>query len=305
MSQQSINEFLDYIPLGLKKWDTVHGVEFYSSEKIVKLVKNWVSQSPHTDKISDKLSEALDLRVINVGYENGSKLKFLATRIEGWISNKIEGGTLGYCSREIPTIYVILDSHVTLMGDSQMNIPETIVHELAHYCSSKRYKRFIETNMPTLLNFYDKYLIQFDNFKYNQDDLKQTIYRLSKYTDSDTALVSDIKLIKIFDMWSDFFKTCNMNDSTSDAMAVKVMAPFMVYFVSEDQKIHSDYRAQVKESAIKIRRAYKMISSGESYKQTVPGQEFIFPSEIIALVNQDKIQNRMVNLINSTEFGRF
>jgi hypothetical protein len=301
---ENVNEFLDYTPLGLEKWMVIDGEPIYSSNKIIKMSELWLKRSPITNNIYDKIREGLDMRAIVIGYENKSKIKFLASRFEGWVNQKLYGGVLGYYDKYTRTVAILLDKHVSLMGESLINIPSIMVHELVHYTCSNNWKTFYQYNAKTIMQFYkstfDKYLPE--NVTISDKNLLVHILTLSKYTERNDS-IGQTKLAHVLSIWTDFFMKSGLDEYEADKYARITLAPYVWNF---SEKADSKALLYSKQMGATILKTYKeMFPDRKTWKYTVMGQEFTMPSEIIALINQDKIEKSMVNVINSTDFRRF
>ena len=323
---QSYNlEEFKFSPVGLAPYTIYNSeivdippIEIYSSKKIEQRVIERVKNSPITSPIAELIETGLNNKRIIVGYTNPSKFKFVYQKIKELAGLKREWG-LGVYDYLDDTLYIILDDNINLFGNERFDLPLIIAHELCHMATKQNKKtKIIENTMNTiLLPFFSNCLgyittndgEYFKSYGYSQkefntdikkniNNLKETILKIVNMIELNHTQINQNVVFKIALMWDVFNnKTFKQNDELNNT---DLSYLYMSLFMEKYLRIDFNYDYEHLNDAIKF--AYKKI--GVTISNQLVGQEFIFISEVLAIVSESGFQSNVLNSIKKIDMGK-
>ena len=300
-----LNEFLDLSPIGLDSYIIVDNEHFYSSKKIEGTVTTWLSSSNISKPILGKIKEGLNNKYIVVGYEDTGKVKFIFNRILGGfrevthMSSTDSGIVLGAFYKKERKLIIVLDKNVDLFGRIIKEIPPIINHEIIHMCANYNLNQFLRTTLNNYILPYMKYVCE-NISKKTKDipdkELIKTIVYLSKYFDAGNPF-SNPTIHTAANIWENYFKLTNESPDKINIMVKAILMPYMNGFLD----VKSDKELGQRVSKI-MYNAYHHIGADARITRTLVGQEVLYPSEIVCIGNQFKLEPSIYKLINNTKF---
>lgn len=302
-----LNELFELSPFNLSVYCEIAGVPIRSSDKIVDNVKEFMSEHPTTKPIFDKISEGLDKRTIVVGYSvkpltfYWKKFKHCLNYIDFVLRGRTISGkdviTLGFYDPENMKIVILLDDNVDIFGRQIREIPVKLTHEMCHYCADINFNSFITSTMnKSLLPFYKDLLLNVAPRSSKLDDskIKESIKSVASLNEGVSMLKPHVP--ETFRVWAKLVNNV-YNKQESIKIAQHMSLPYYAFITDE---LDSKYLDTAMSSAVSYYDSYST-SFGLNVKETtIPGQEFRFPSEVIAVANEFRLSDDVLKLINST-----
>jgi len=311
MQEVELTELGELLPMDLELWGVAGGQPIHSSQKIVDKVKNWVSDSPFSKSISKKIHEGLDKKRILVGFERKGKLRFIWRRFTkrypftfpSFSKTKVEN-TVGYYVRDERTLVVVFDNNVNIVGRAIAELPPVFNHELCHFAFSTNINKALKQLMrPILLPFYKTYLGLLTPKTQNVDDkyLIETIIRLAKAFEP--AFRPGI-VKSLYNIWEDYVSKVSDDEKFNKTLLGLILLPYAADIIH--LKMKKRERNLAKDSQTAFLKTYGSIFGVKGFELwglgiTTPGQEAIFPSEVVAVTNQFRLTPPVINLINSID----
>lgn len=291
-------ELLDLSPFRkLESWGSIIDIEIYSNQKIVDYVKTWCSKSGITRPFFKRISEGLNRRKIMVGYQSKSKIRFLKDRwrdIRG--KERARKLPLGLFSPTENKIAIILDENVNIFGKSIATIPHSVTHEMIHMISHQQPALFLQQLMnPYFLPYFKSFFKNMGvDISYDRD-LKNTITKAFRIGESGD-FYGKPKFAQLHKIWGDFLSTMLDKEEASD-LTIKIFFPYFMFFT---RTLKGEFKKEALRVSKYLFQAYK--SCGVSDINSMPGQEPLFPSEIICLANEFNPSGEVIKLINKIRF---
>ncbi len=286
------------------------GIDIYSSPKLEKLLIYFIENSNISSQIKSTITSLVLNKKIIMGYTNPGKFNFLYQKIKSLFGIKATDAILGYYEPFENLVYVILDNSVNIFGNAMVEIDTVVIHELCHMAAYLNNKTsIIEKSFNKLLLPYYTYVIK-NSWKsiYNEEvqldknfilNLKKTIYKLLKKNEQGYLSIND-KIKNAYIIWKEFINSSviNSDKEKTERFVKSLLSVYM--FNYEGQNLFEKDKVTIVNNLDNITdimvEAYKNI--GTTKVINVPGQEFLFPSEIIAVSNQYGIQSDIINSLN-------
>lgn len=294
------NESFELFPYGLEPYGKILNSTIYSSEEIVNFVSKLILNSK-LKPIARKIIEGMKDRTILVGFEKTGKLDFTVRRIKHFFSDKGEI-ILGYYSSLDKKLVILLDENVNIIGKEIRSLENVIIHELIHMLANLDFSNYMGKVMKDyLFPFYQSLcgLIMERDVSSNID-LSKTIFNLSRLYDKGENPIGGTSIA--LNTWVDYF--LNEDEKMAKQYAFDILLPYE-RFISKNRQVSSPkYQTSSREMAINFVKAYEII--GINVKGlTIPGQEAIYPSEVIGMCAQVNLDPKIVSLINSLEIKEY
>lgn len=299
---ENLNEFFDLIPTGLKQYGVVDNESIYSNEKIIMSVLAWLEKSSITKPILSGIKKGIDTRSILIGYENKSKLSFLAKRIKSFTGTSHGMHTLGYFSPVDKKLVILLDDNVNILGKAVTEIPSIIAHELCHFAAFDKPQSFISTTLRShLLPFYKNICYNIAPLTKNISDsvLTKTIQTLIITGDASSQphTVSDT-----INIWRSYIEHAYPKEK-ANPIIIRMALPYL-YFINSAKVKSSSYRPLINDTYKRYCVAYSKLGQ-DACRWTQAGQEFAFPSEIVAITSQWDVPSSVARLINMIDYRKY
>ncbi len=169
---------------------------------------------------------------------------------------------------------------------------------MVHFACFNNENLFFQKNKKYIVSFY-KYIIQniinSDLSKYDKK-LEECIYTLITLFE---RKVVQPNIVSVQSIWkNNYFMKLEISEEKANYYSKLLCLPYIRY--------HMDFKIFEKESKDLVflyYKSYKKLGIS-AYNITLVGQEIIFPSEIICILNQFNINSDMVELINSIDFNK-
>jgi len=297
-----LNEFLDLIPTGLKQYGIADNEPIFSNEKIIDATLGWLEKSSITKPILPGIKKGIEARSILIGYENKSKLSFLSNRIKSFTGVSHGMHTLGYFSPVDQKLVILLDDNVNILGKAITEIPSILAHELCHFAAFDKPKSFISTTLRShLLPFYKNICYNLAPLTKNISDsiLSKTIQTLIITGD---ASPQPNKVLDTINIWRLYIEHAYPKDEV-EPLIIRMALPYL-YFINSDKVKNSSHRPLINETYKRYCMAYNKLGH-DACKWTHAGQEFAFPSEIVAITSQWDIPSNVARLINMIDYRKY
>lgn len=301
-----VNEAFELLPINLKIAGNIDGMNIYTNNKIQNYVRDWLTYSPITKKVAPKILEGIDKGVILLGYEDGSKRRFmkrqwrdfLVKNFDAKYNDNFDKNYVGYISTTEKKIAIVFDDNVNIRGRELIDVPHSLIHECLHLAALSSWKQFISTTMnPYLIPFYTNLFnnIEPKTKEIPARELSKAIINVSRISDHNFYNKPDMN--KIYHAWTEYFKQHPDIDSTN--LLMKCFSPYYKYSTNT---LKNEYHKVAKQMVFKYSEAYRALGIKNVLELTVPCQEILFPSEIVCMTNEFKPSNIAVKLINSLRF---
>lgn len=305
-SKDILNEFR-LLPVGLTSYTKLNyldipPIDIFSSKDIETQVIIQVENSSISKPVSSKIKELLNNRKIIVGYTNPSKFNFVKNKIKHLVGLKRDWA-LGFYDYVDQTVYIILDDNIKLTGSSKYDISSIIIHELSHMAAFYNSKtKIISSTMNNILVPYYKELLKLyytknrnievkgveEALNNNIDEISNTISLLVSINERFLFISSTKKLEKALNLITKLLITLNIDSNNSKKDAEQLLQPFAVFYVNDSNFVENDITSYYHSS-------YKKFGFDTN---TIPGQELVIPSEILAIFSQNKQIPSIYNSIN-------
>lgn len=306
-----LNELFDMLPTDTVYAGEVAGMKIYTNTAMKSYTKNWIKDHPSTKEIATRLERAIDEKKIVIGHTSSNLLSFLATKtlktFIGVISAVVigkpsNGTTLGFYTPSEKMIVILLDGNTSMLGKSYYPIPYILVHESIHMIAGIDPVNFYNHTKDTLHTYYKSFTQNIitsitDIHTVVSDSLLDEVIKklLDTAEISPAANSTPVYLPALYEIWKRFY-----NAAVHDAGIAEDCADLsfvMLMGITTGETIPNDMR----DTAAKcFSKAYDAI--GIHMPETIPGQEIIFPSEIIAISNQKNPAPEIVTMINDSKF---
>jgi len=302
-----LREFAELAPYGLELVTTTHdGINVYSNKRINDYMKTWIETNPISKPTASKFIEAIDKEVMYIGYISKSKFKFLGKEIKRKYNNfkrdflnitpdlySSRGGMIAFYDRSTNKVYVFLDDNVGLLGQAYREVPPIITHEFAHYTSCNDTISTIKNNMSSILvPFYRFIMVYYLQNKYPDLDKKISVSIKDLFMRNEQRGVVGNRS-NTTSIWRDLIGNYVKDKNKVDELIVRMFASDMFYLGGSNNPTFKKY---LKESLMVLFEAYKQI--GVNNPDTIPCQEYTYPSEVLAIVNQVKPTSSIIKTIN-------
>ncbi|MFW6002012.1 MAG: hypothetical protein ACOCQD_01590 [archaeon] len=298
-------------PIGLKYYGNIAGdVKIYSNSKIESSVIEICQNSKLTKEIVPGIQRALENRTLLVGYQSKTMGQLLSklTGFIGKIFNRFiferkarENVDLGLYDMSTGKIALILDGNVSLMGRIRsMELPPLLVHELVHYISSMYTNRVLKVNFEyPFYTFYDT-LTRSICSRIGKNDKKilyNTVKKLliiNEQYDKSKPLTSMNDTLKV---WRDFYRNYIDDENKISRYSIATVSSYLdkVLGVKIDKQF-------IKSNDKALSDAYNSINFKNVFRITVPCQETVYPSEILAITNEISPTPYFKRTLNSIKF---
>jgi len=295
---KNLQEIADFYPTSLELYGFVEGLPIHSNTSIEDRVIDWCYKSEFTKKIAPTIEKKIKNRTIIIGYLENKPLTWFWTKFKNWIHHTVFGTPRlimnGYFSPDDDRIVILLDDNVNVMGTAVRNIPNKLVHELVHYIADANINKFLSvTTNKYLLPYYKSVLNRLDpNLEVSDDDLRKAIIKIG--IDNEGINVNNPNIYLSGNTWYKLFLKYE-DKSKSLKYMNRLSFPYLQFIVGNLKKKYLNDAYQVLDCYY-----YGYLTLGfDAEDMTVPGQEFRFPSEVVAISNEYKLNDRIAQLINS------
>jgi len=296
---KTLQEIADFYPIGLSSYGSIEGLELFSSKSIEDRIIDWCYKSQFTKKIAPTIERKIRDGTIVVGYLNDKTTYWFWKKFKNWIHHTVLGNPSliinGYFSPDDNRIVILLDSNVNILGNAVRYIPNKLVHELVHYAANDNISRFLSVTMNKyLIPYYRTVITEISpDIGLNDNDLKSAIVRVTN--DNEGLYVNNANIYMSGNTWYKLFlRYKNKHDSLS--IMNKMSLPYLMFIVGSAKN-------KYKSLAYKVMDDYYdgyLHLGFDAEDLTIPGQEFRFPSEVVAIASENKLSNGVASLINST-----
>lgn len=286
----------------------ITNIEFYSSPKIQEILINIVNKSIILEPVRKNILKLIQNKKIILGYTDPSKFRFVFEKIKNLFGRSTSEKYVGLYSVSEDKIYLILDNNVDLMGHEIYSIDKILSHELCHMATVQYKKtKIIQKTINSLLLFYSEVIRNVTQLLLNKNisydvkfkrELKDTIYELIDINECLDSNI-DIKIKNSYNIWKKFLSKILFNNLEEVNLITKAVLSLYIFNYHGEHLIKNDkYEiiSHIDEIENIFIEAYKNI--GITRIINIPGQEFIFPSEIISICSQNGIQNNVVSSLN-------
>lgn len=319
VDKYNINEFR-FSPIGLvpyTKMDSfeIAPFEIYSSENIENKFKSQIEESTVLKPIKETVYRGINNKKIIIGYVNPSKFQFLYTKIKHTFGIKKEWA-LGFYDHFDDTIYIVLDDNIGVLGNSRFDISNVVAHEICHMAA--RHTTTTRFLQPAISEYYLPFYSNFISTVASEDGTKlftrdkvnnilknnvNTLLELFKDMTEKFDVNKDmhynhmkIKSAKV--LWASFFRKL-FNELPLDSVMNLTEHVTSVY---DKNFLGNPSRLNVSMVGSAIIKSYEKI--GFKNVTTLPGQEVIYPSEIVCITNQNGLHSNIVSSINKLKMTR-
>lgn len=290
----------------------------YSNKNIEDIVYKICQNSNTTNDILNVIKNGLDFRKITVGYTNPSSFSFLYNRILNIVGLKSDY-TLAYFDPYSVSIKIILDDNIDLFGNDIEKIDNIIAHELCHMAAYKESQtNIINASFNSILKPYyknliimaHKYLVKNEliyntKFIINDDKLKTHIMNI--VNNVEIKKLDIFQKVKIaFKLWLEYFiNILNFKEDDAQILTQFLFSPYIIDYMNDighNIKIMPKIKKLKTDASSVIYFSYSKIGITNKTHGTLPGQELIFISEVIAISNQYGISPVVKNCINKIKY---
>jgi hypothetical protein len=296
-----LDEFVHLIPFNLSPIGIIDGTKIKSNERIENHVLNVLSSDKSISKIYKKIMEGMDKQIILIGYEDGGLFNFIGTRWRDFNHRDPKKGYAGYISVVDKQIAIVLDENVNLFGNVMRDLGPYLIHELTHLCSVMEWKTFMDINLKSVLIPFYKSI--FNGISKNlrtleEEDISDAIIKVSKLNDSNFTHQPNV--IGTFNIWKKLFLTVT-DPKNADLYLSLFYLPFRV--ITQNSSVSEPGMKKVYLNLLHLyEKTYDDMGVKNLLSFTTPGQEMIFPSEIICIFNSVNLNSGNIKLINSLKF---
>jgi len=290
-----LQEIFELIPLGLKKAGRIGDREIHTNLKIQNYIKEWIENSHNLKPISKNINKGIDTGNIIIGFENPGKLNALLNRFKRIMTPTKLSGIMGFYNGKDKKLVILLDENVDFLGGAIKNIPPIITHEMMHYAANVDTKKVYSiTKSKYLIPFYRNVVTNLDpkTAKITDSVLGKTITNLMNYFEKDNSLGAGIR--DAYNVWNLFFD--ELDGSKSD-LSLAMILPYFAYI--REMRIKPKHTSIAKKVALSMYSSYEQLGVRNPMNLSTVGQEAIYPSEILAVINQFDLTNEGAKVINN------
>jgi hypothetical protein len=302
-SKETLNELFEFLPKKLEEVGKSDGNYIYSNKDITEKVYTWLGESHNTRKISDKIKEGIEKKIILIGYTNRSVFSFLMKKTGSWALGSITGVSLrhvaGWYSRRDNNIVITLShKNVSLTGKVVTEIPSVLTHELSHMCAYRDKNNYYNTFRKDLVRFYYEYISDFlkKDLRNNIKEIDRLVERMIVEFESTDERNNPHH---IFNIWGEFFEKIgyDKNEQIKDVV-LRITSPYLVRNISS---MRNKYKKSAKNARESLYKAYGKLGYNVRNLTDVY-QESIYPSEVLCIINQFNPSPDMIKSINNLRF---
>lgn len=307
-----LNELFDMLPKDTKLAGEIDGMQIYTNTAIVNYTKQWIKDHPSTRSIANKLSSIMDSGKIVIGHTSSNLISFLAKKtfktFIGIISSTIigkpsNGTTLGFYAPAEKRIVILLDGNTSMLGKSYYPIPFILVHECVHMIAGMDPDNFFAHSKSKLCTYYKTFAESIINsisgrqYPISDENITKLIENLLMMAEISPTYIPDkpVPLTELYDQWFLIYETIVKDKGLAEDCADLTF--IMLMNITAGVAITNEMRTAAVNSFVK---AYGAI--GIRMPNTIPGQEAIFPSEVIAIANQNDPAPEIITMINNSKF---
>lgn len=280
----------------------------YSSDEIYNAMTNIFNDSHILKPVIKKVNALLGTNKIIVGYINPNYFNFLYKKLKSIMGIK-NSLVLGFYDNITDTIFLVLDDSINLFGRDTKGLDIILAHELCHMASYQfKYTNIHNLFRNDIFKFYYNIIVEMwnlyfkdSNFPQERDvkvELNNVIDKLFLRNDC-SKFSMDVKINNTFVIWKDFFT--KLYPSKEDEFIPSMMAQSLMIVYLENYSGDMFITSNIKYNKNKIEKmfynSYKNVF-GLNNLVTEPGQEIIYPSEIIAITNQFGLNHKAITAIN-------
>lgn len=282
-------------------------LDVYSSPKIEEIFFSKIKKSTIIKPILKKVKEGLDNKKILIGYTNDNSFYFLYDKLQRFFKLK-NTYSLGYFDPGTETLYILLDDNVSIMGNEIYKLDMTLAHELIHLAAfqykrtdllKNTYKKFLAPYYATLIGsaigLITNKKLKFDD--HVRKEFLKSLNKLFELNESDIGFIEE-KMKNSYRIWMEFLNNAtDIDTEICDKICRFLMYPYYKNYLDRSYTQFSfDDLDKVKYSESLYIRAYAKIGIKDT--NTIAGQEFIFPSEILSISNQRGLHKELITSIN-------
>jgi len=289
---KQLNEFSIFS--NLKQYDTVLGEAVYSSEEVKDKLKNIIEKSS-LKSVYNQLSYLIDENIILPCYTSPNFIRSLMNKV---FSNKIDKKSYGLYSKNHKKIYIFMSNFSKMFFFVNKNkLIKTLTHELMHYCCAKETSRFISIFKKDLLKFYKTFFINF--FEEGENIVEnRNLSNILNFLMMNFELRSNINHTALYNYAYVLEKNIQIDDMILKRESiVHLLSPVKIYLQSPKTYMNAITSNQnIRHIITSIYKSYHKINVN-SLPDTIPIQEIIFPSEIIAIQSMYDFNNKHIQLL--------
>jgi hypothetical protein len=301
-----LTEIFDFSPYNLEEYGVILGIPVYSNSRITNSFLEILSKNKLSKPIINKLKEGIESKVIIIGYEESGKLKFILDRIKERVAPP-DMYRYGYYSLDDKKIVLLLDKNTTFFGNVLFDIVKTLIHEIIHMAAYENYSEYINNVMTTyLLPYYQYICSEVSNTDIKKDKILMNrilhLYKIQKTKRYKTVI---IRLTYAKKSWENYFRTLGFSVNDSVRFSEMLSLPYLRRFLEDEHYLNPEFDDDYKNVTEIYFNAYKKTGVGRYFdKESLFGQEVMFPDEVVCISNFYRLDRSLVPVINHIQFRK-
>jgi len=287
-TQQNIAEMLN-LPFNLKLVAQIDSLKLYSSTNLMKKYIKSLKKDKYFKQSNNIDDLILKKKRIIPCYLTKGMISFTFYKIFAPISLK---SVCGFYSPQSKRIYILISNNTKFsiyISDEQL--ASLTLHECMHAYCDQNNSSFVSTFKKDIINFYDNFFgILFG--KNNQELANDISIIASKFEKSSSNNITGDDVQKYIKEYISLLKKVyNDNDMVDN------IERMMTMFMFNQRAFFQNIRSFVDIIKSFYNAYYKTF--GTKNTQTLPVQEFFYPSEVIAIASElSKQKSKFVNVID-------
>jgi len=271
------------LPRSLSHVDNVFGQKLFSSEAVKEKFINAISNQDILSPVKDKIRNLIERQIIVPAFVSKNVIRLIGHK---FFSDQFEKLVLGFYDSSKNKIYILLDNNTKfLFFMSNKALGLLTMHELQHYASLNLKFKFANLHKNTFRTYFRNFYKMYADVNLPDsiiDDIVIFIFKNFEYPKNQSTQF----LVKYADIIYDSFHQYIKDDDQREYIIRDMMSVLKLYLTDANSFI-----ASIRGGNDKVIKLVKSLS--QSYKslkirnpRSLPIQELIFPSEIIAIESQ-------------------
>jgi|TARA_Y100000310_G_scaffold339250_1_gene431373 hypothetical protein len=283
-------------PVGLHKVDKIGGHPVYSSDKLKKTFIEALENQKILKPVIKDIERLIAKKKIIPCYTEKNLLNVIMRKA---FSNAIDNSTYGLYEVKRKKIYILFDANVKyfMWLDNEV-LSQVVIHELMHYHAMNYVSQFYSSFKSDLEKYYREFLKLYLRVNTSKVKVSSIINFCVKEFESDSKFSrnSIFKLSKVYDK---VLKEVIPDKETRKREIVNILSVIKVYILNMDAFASNVQRGDPKTIKLLVSLLYAYKALGVKNPATLPIQEIIFPSEVIAIQTSKRISSKHYAAVKS------
>lgn len=283
-------------PIGLEKVDNIGGHPVYSSTKLKNTFIEAIENQKILKPVIKDIERLIDKKKIIPCYTEKNVISLV---IKKTFSNAIDSGTYGLYDQKRNKVYILFDANVKyfMWADNKV-LSAVVIHELIHYSAMNYPSKFYSTFKSDLETFYKKFF----NLYLDVNSSKIDVFKIIKFCIKEFENINKFNrnsIFKLSKIYNNVLKDVIPDKQIRKNEIVRILSVIKIYLINTDSFSSNVQRGDPQ--TIKLLKSLYLAyqSIGLRNPSTLPIQEIIFPSEIIAIQTSQKISSKHYGAIKS------